>query len=489
MALPFEQGIYFLAMTSNQPTNRPPAWPLLPSKLEFPEENPFAQDRLSRKEEAERLTVLLAHCPTPLVLGLDAAWGTGKTTFVSMWRRHLKNKGFKTIYFNAWETDFINEPLVALVGEIGCLLPPKSRIAKKLTSATGLLLKKATPIAIRLLTAGLIDIKSDDLRLDPEKIEEALTDSAEKIVEEAIEQYQRHKDEVAEFRNVLEQAVESAAADGKPLVFFVDELDRCRPTFAVELLERIKHLFEVPGVVFVLSVHREQLAHSVKAIYGHDFDAEGYLSRFFHLSYRLLDPTPGEYAKFLFNQAGFSLGTPGTECLLFLMDYLGFSLRKQQRCVTRFALVWRLIGQGNRHDDPDLYAALLAFREWQPKLYEQFLVGLTTADALIDALASVNHSGWEGTRETIDIEIGILGLDFDRQLVMRRDMTTQWISSRLEFHRALAEKGNERSNRIIENLQHHRVHSYGHEHQWRRVLKLLELGGQFQIQEANSQAI
>jgi hypothetical protein len=448
--------------------------------VEVPEDDPFSHDRLSRKAEAAQLTMLLEHSPTPLVLGLDAAWGTGKTTFVKMWRRHLENEGYKTIYFNAWETDFISEPLVALVGEVGCLLTPKSKeIAKKLTSATGLLLKKATPIAIRLLTAGLIDIKAGD----PEELAKALSDTAEKVVEGAIEQYQRHKDEVGEFRKALRQAVEAASAGGKPLVFFVDELDRCRPTFAVELLERIKHLFEVQGVVFVLSVHREQLAHSLRAIYGHDFDAEGYLGRFFHVGYRLRDPKPGEYATFLVNQVGYLGWQEVAENLAFLMGYLGFSLRQQQRCVTRLALVLRIVGRGRQYDDPSVYAALLALREWRPSLYEQFRVGQKTADDLLEALMADNRSRWESAHETSSVEIGILDLELDRQQAIRRDerTTPPWKSSLLELHSAQAEKGDERSKRIVEALERQRKsYEFRREGQWRRVLEILELGGQFQ---------
>jgi len=475
-------------MTSDDQTPSSPTWPLFPPEVEVPEGDPFAHDRLSRKGEAERLTTLVEHSPTPFVLGLDAPWGTGKTTFVKMWRRHLERAGCRTIYFNAWETDFISEPLIALVGEIGCLLPAKPVIAKKLKSATGLLLRKTAPIAIRLLTAGLIDIKTEDLRvLDAEELEKALSETAEKVVEGAIEQYQRHQSEVAEFKEALLQAVKAASADGKPLVFFVDELDRCRPTFAVELLERIKHLFEVQGVVFVLSVHREQLAHSLKAIYGHDFDAEGYLGRFFHLGYRLTDPPPGEYAKFLVNQVGLSDDHPDAECLAFLMGYLDFSLRQQQRCVTRFALVRRIIGRGNQYDDPAVYAALLALREWRPKLYEQFLTAKRTADDLLEALAAVSQHRWESARESPSIEIGLLLLESDRQAIMKVDTRMPpWDSARLQHHKAQASNGIERSSHIVGDLdrQQKSGESFQRRRHWSRALKILELGGQFQIQGA-----
>ena len=65
----------------------------------------------------------------------------------------------------------------------------------------------------------------------------------------------------------------------QPLVFVIDELDRCRPTFSIELLERVKHIFDVPGMVFVFGVNRNELCSSIKSIYG-EIDADVYLRRF-----------------------------------------------------------------------------------------------------------------------------------------------------------------------------------------------------------------
>ena len=74
------------------------------------------------------------------------------------------------------------------------------------------------------------------------------------------------------------------------MIVVIDELDRCRPSYAVELLEVAKHLFAVDHIVFVLAVNRSELAHSIKALYGGDFDAVGYLRRFFDVDFRLPDP-------------------------------------------------------------------------------------------------------------------------------------------------------------------------------------------------------
>ena len=79
----------------------------------------------------------------------------------------------------------------------------------------------------------------------------------------------------------------SKSRDGRPLVVVIDELDRCRPSYAIELLEVAKHLFTVDHIVFALAVNRAELAQSVRALYGASFDAKGYLRRFFDVDFRL----------------------------------------------------------------------------------------------------------------------------------------------------------------------------------------------------------
>src|SRR5690242_5599096 len=101
--------------------------------------------------------------------------------------------------------------------------------------------------------------------------DQSISKLLEEVAEERIQAYEQEKRGTKAFRDSLtEFAVLAANADDRrgPVVFFVDELDRCRPDYAVALLERIKHLFNVEGVVFVLSIDRQQLVNSVKAIYG-----------------------------------------------------------------------------------------------------------------------------------------------------------------------------------------------------------------------------
>lgn len=87
-------------------------------QIEVPKEEPFKNDLLGRKENAELLTELVRSADEPLVLFVNAKWGEGKTTFLRMWRQFLTNSGFKTLYFSAWENDFSDDALVSLIGEL-----------------------------------------------------------------------------------------------------------------------------------------------------------------------------------------------------------------------------------------------------------------------------------------------------------------------------------------------------------------------------------
>lgn len=84
----------------------------------IPKSNPFQNDALGREPIAGHLTSLLRTLEDPYVLSLSSPYGTGKTTFVRMWRQKLENEGFLPLYYNAWDNDFVDDPLVAFVEEI-----------------------------------------------------------------------------------------------------------------------------------------------------------------------------------------------------------------------------------------------------------------------------------------------------------------------------------------------------------------------------------
>jgi hypothetical protein len=100
-----------------------------------------------------------------------------------------------------------------------------------------------------------------------------------------------------EFKQALSRLAECYCGndDKKPLVIFIDELDRCRPNFAIEVLEKAKHLFNVDNIIFVLATDKTQLGHSIRAVYGQGLDINGYLRRFIDFDYLLPSPVRSDY--------------------------------------------------------------------------------------------------------------------------------------------------------------------------------------------------
>ena len=266
-------------------------------EVEINPQEPFAHDALDRKKYAEILTsVVDAYSHSGCVLAINGKWGTGKTTFVNMWKAHLDGLGYKTIYFNAWESDYMEDPLVALVSELQVLNVDKAAISKV-----------ATNVGKIILAAGVSAVKGilrNKLGIDGDVVKDAI-DQAKDVGMSCLDNYAEEKSTFEDFKSSLVEYVADNAGE-KPVVFFIDELDRCRPDYAVKVLERIKHLFDVPNVVFVLSINKKQLGYAIQGFYGTaNLDADDYLRRFIDIEYELPSPDMKEFSKYLYGQYGF----------------------------------------------------------------------------------------------------------------------------------------------------------------------------------------
>ena len=236
-------------------------------------ENPFASDTMERRQQIEALTRLVGNIEGPCVLAVDAQWGFGKTAFLKMWAQHLRNEGFPVAEFNAWETDFSDDPLMALYATLEDhfgKIPGGMTDGHRAVLKTGLaVVSKAVSTAFPLLP----DIA--------ETVGEA-KESADSHAKARLRRYRETREAINRFKAALQEI-----RGDKPLVICVDELDRCRPTYAIQFLEATKHIFEADGVIFILAVNLSELANSVSALYGNDFDARTYLRRFVDRSINL----------------------------------------------------------------------------------------------------------------------------------------------------------------------------------------------------------
>lgn len=263
-------------------------------EFEIPEKDPFINDKLNRKPLAETMTdIVTFYGKSGCVLALNGEWGSGKTTFVNMWRRMLINKGFKTLYFNAWTSDFSNDPLIAMIAELKELNPQNSKI-NNIASKMG-----------RILFAVGMDVMKYKLGVDATNIQQTIN-AVNNIGEEYLKEYANQKETIEEFKKEVQEFVESSATE-HPVVFIVDELDRCNPHYAVSVLERIKHLFDIPNIVFILAINKKELGHAIQGYYGSgNINSDEYLRRFIDIEYTLPKPNLKEFCEYLFEEYGFS---------------------------------------------------------------------------------------------------------------------------------------------------------------------------------------
>ena len=314
------------------------------------------------------------------MLAVDAAWGAGKTTFLRIWSRYLRNQGFPVVRFNAWETDHAGDPFVSLVSELTAGLGEynEGSLADKInntTKAAQQVAIHAAPSVIRILTAGLLDIQP--------LIEREAGKLFSSLAERGLKKYSDAKDSIHGFRTKLEElANKLAESERHPLIVMVDELDRCRPSYAVELIEVAKHLFGVDHIVFVLAVNRTQLSHSIKALYGSEFDAIGYLRRFIDVDFRLPEPDRVDFVKALLDGVGMSGDARDIIESFLVLPY--FSLRQVGQSIGRLGLV---LASYERKDGPTVGVGVgvaLIIRTVDMDVYRRFVAGTASDREVIE---------------------------------------------------------------------------------------------------------
>ncbi|MCY4306950.1 MAG: P-loop NTPase fold protein [Rhodobacteraceae bacterium] len=240
-------------------------------------------DLLQRRKTGKALSSLLNGIEDPLVIALDSQWGSGKTYFLKRWvGQHLKENNDQTVlYFDAFSHDYISDPLPALVTALEGRT--KNKNIKKLQNAVFNLAKAGTRAGVAVATSGV----SEAFGKVGEGITKALGDQAEKSLEEYWKREEGRSIAMEQFRAALESMV--LAEKNNKVIIVVDELDRCRPDYALEVLEVIKHFFSVDNVHFVLGVNLEVLENMIGVRYGNEIDANAYLQKFIQIKLELPD--------------------------------------------------------------------------------------------------------------------------------------------------------------------------------------------------------
>lgn len=244
------------------------------------------KDMLGRAATGKKLSALVERISQPMVIALDGGWGAGKSFFLQCWvgAHDLQNEGTaKTVYFDAFAHDFLDEPLASLMGVISERLED-GETAGWLSAATSKLTRAALPltrIGLAVMSYGATEAGGAVVAAITKQTHEEL----DKAAKDFWTQEQGKRLAMEQFEQALIELTKGLEdGEAQKLVIVIDELDRCRPDYALSLLEIIKHFFAVPNVHFVLGVNLEQLENSVKARYGTGIDAGLYLQKFVTLT-------------------------------------------------------------------------------------------------------------------------------------------------------------------------------------------------------------
>ena len=330
-------------------------------------------DLLGRQELVDRIMELLnilSSTRGSCTFALNGKWGSGKTFLLNMLERQLREyqagEKYTVFHYNCWEYDYYEEPLIAIVAamldgldkEIQ-LIPEVSRAAFKrgIDTVKPMFEKIMASFAKNKLGIDIADILS---------LANEMQDGAKEADEKINEKYDY--DQYYGFKKAIRTAKEGfqELTDDKTVVVVVDELDRCLPSYAIKVLERLHHLFYgMENMVVILAVDKSQMGHSVEQIFGKGTDASAYLKKFINFELTLnTGKVEGEkfrekYADYLdlFDETLIESDIVFDDFILALFD--GIDARTQERMMERLTTAHKVLFPAEKKDYSILYFELM----------------------------------------------------------------------------------------------------------------------------------
>ena len=349
-------------------------------------------DEFNRKPIAENIIKLLTLPIDLSPMVIDGGWGTGKTEFCQKLIRLMEQQqlNYQPVYIDAFRSDHSGEPLLALLAEIIKTCTPedtdeqpseqRKNITRKVAKAAGFVMKTVAKAAVgHVLKQNTDDLAEEFQQImngdqDADSLAETVTDAAVTIashtIDATVEALLKEQIEAEKNLETLKACLTELAAD-KPIILFIDELDRCRPDYAVDMLEVIKHVFDIENVKVVLVTNTKQLRATINHRYGVEVDAQKYLDKFLKYSFALPEKVVAQTEQYRvwvsihhFKQlikgrdiGGVLFSGYGVmECINEMIKRNNLSLRETERLV-RFLEIYHSLshGFGARNELPTLW--------------------------------------------------------------------------------------------------------------------------------------
>lgn len=269
----------------------------------------YLEDTIGRNDDLFYFVRILSGLSSGSAVALNAAWGSGKTFFVKQAKMLIDihnpnsdidieclneeeiasikkvydryNSGAEeydmpkmaTVYYDAWKYDDTEDPLLSM---LYCIM---NRFGESVPEDKVAVIKKFAKQSISTFSSAVRYVTG----INVQEILETIKNFAE-ACEDTVKEQKSNESLEKRINSFLNDVV---LDDEEKLIIFIDELDRCNPQYAVKLLERVKHYFNHPKVIFVISYNKAELQHSIKTLYGSEFSADKYLERFFDYEFGL----------------------------------------------------------------------------------------------------------------------------------------------------------------------------------------------------------
>ena len=285
-------------------------------------------DNLNRNSKLNKFIELLNALNKNRIISIDGKWGSGKTIFLKQLeyinKYHFDINGrfneeniqqfrneYIIYYYNAWENDFHASPLLSLIynlindfyGEKYKIIPENKELPSDITEL------------LKIITNSFINL-------------------------EAITSYKSLADEIytaTEKREALNNLINDIIPEDRRLIFIVDELDRCRPDYAINMLEVIKHFYTNDKIIFILGTNNQQLSYTISNYYGNYFDGYGYLNKIYNMVIELGNISPKKYLDSIAKRDKGSKWYK--EALYSVCEYFNFSMREINRILNDYDLI------------------------------------------------------------------------------------------------------------------------------------------------------
>ena len=336
-------------------------------------------DLLGRADLAQGLDNLFSSLDHGTVAILDGRWGVGKSTFIDRWCVHAERGGFGVIKLDAFAYDYMGEPFDALSAailakvseKIGAEDPRYKAFKRSAVDVSKRLAISSAKAVVRIGTAGLVDDRLIDSMA--ESITSSSGEFAEKAIESVLQRQSKDQASFEVFRTKLSELYEflSDGDQQKPVIFVVDELDRCRPDFALGILECLKHFFHAHKLHFILVTNKEILRKSVDNRYGIGESSGDYLQKFYDFTIHferkgrnLSENAAAKYARDVITQTirGRTADTNLSQVIQFTSEICiayDLTLRDVEHVASNISLAYLAISE--RQFQPEIFIVVLSY--------------------------------------------------------------------------------------------------------------------------------